>query len=74
MANEIENYFDADHYFDAQDGLFVAAALTGYNDETEIEEDERFGKLVIEHYGWGYEDSESTGSKSTPLETHACSD
>ena len=48
--------------------------MTTYNDDTEIEEDERYGKLVIEHFGWGYEDTEGTGSRRTPLETHPCSD
>ena len=47
-----------DDKFDANDGFFVAAALTAYDSEEEIVEEERYGELVIEHYGWGnYEDA-----------------
>ena len=41
--------------FDSNRGFFVAAALTAYNDESEIIEDETYGELIFEHYGWGYD-------------------
>ena len=72
MGNEIEDYFDFNHKFGAADGLFLAAALTEYDGNTESIEDERYGKLIIEQYGWGY--NGETASRSTPLETHQCSD
>ena len=50
----------------------MAAALTEYDSNTEFIEDPRYGELIIEHYGWGYE--EFIGSKSRVLETHPCSD
>ena len=52
--------------------MFIAAALTKYDSETEPLDDPRYGDLVIEHYGWGYGDGISSGS--TKLENHSCSD
>ena len=56
----------------AEDGFFIAAALTEYNSDTTVTEEERFGELIIEHYGWGYGDE--IGSVSRPLDYHFCSD
>ena len=39
--------------FSAEDGFYVAAALTEYDTNTEIIEEARYGELIIEHYGWG---------------------
>ena len=42
--------------FTPAEGFFVAAALTAYDSNTEIiEVPEKYGELVIEHYGWGNE-------------------
>ena len=35
-------------------------------------EEERFGELIIEHYGWGYGDE--IGSVSRPIDYRFCSD
>ena len=35
-------------------------------------EEERYGELVFEHYGWGYESG--IGSGSQELDYHYCSD
>ena len=61
-----------DEKFTAQDGLFLAAALTKFDSETESIEDWRYGELVISKFGWGY--SGSISEKRVPLETHQCSD
>ena len=52
--------------------MYVAAALTEYDGNTEVIEDARYGTLQIEHYGWGYEGE--LGSREKSLETHYCSD
>ncbi len=38
--------------FTAQNGFFVAAALTEFDSSTESIEDARYGELIIEHYVW----------------------
>ena len=55
MGNFAEGAYTYENTFTADDGLFIAAALTEYNDETDIIEDIKYGELVIEHYGWGYD-------------------
>ena len=46
---------DQTERFTAEDGFFVAAALTAYKDPEPVELEE-YGELVIEQYGWGNED------------------
>ena len=72
MGNYAEGVFTYEDTFTAEEGLFIAAALTEYDDNTEVIEDKQFGELVIEHYGWGYEGA--LGTKSTSLKEHYCSD
>ena len=67
-----ENRLDFDYKFTPQDCFFVAAALTEYDTEKNIIEEERYGELIIEHYGWGYGEGISSGSKA--IEYHWCSD
>ena len=44
--------------FDADQGFFVAAGITSYDDNKEFEEDpSKYGSLEIEHWGWGYEET-----------------
>ena len=42
--------------FSANDGFFIAAAITEYNKDPNPIEREEFGELIIEQYGWGNED------------------
>ena len=59
--------------FTPEEGFFFAAAITAYDGETEsIEVPERYGELVIEHYGWGNEGA--TSSYNSKLQNHPCSD
>lgn len=55
--------------FTAQNGFFVAAALTEYDSNTESIEEARYGELIIEHYGW-LSDEDKTESYSRPLNYH----
>ena len=60
--------------FTPEEGFFVAAAITAYDSETEsIEVPERYGELVIEHYGWGNEGATSSQADGK-LQNHPCSD
>ena len=73
MSAQKDHAIDHTQPFTAQqDGFFVAAALTAYDDNTEIIEDKRYGEIYFEHYGWG-NDGDS-GSKAVKLEQHYCSD
>ena len=56
MMNTLEGAINYDQKFTAEEGFFIAAALTEYNSDTDVTEEERFGELIIEHYGWGYGD------------------
>ena len=67
MSALIEGALDYSEKFTAEDGFFVAVALTEYDSNTEVIEDPRYGELVIEHYGWGYEGEELIGSQSRTL-------
>ena len=80
MKNEVdimsaldENKIDFNFKFTADDGFFMAAALTAYDTETEIIEREEYGELAIELYGWGY-DGGIGFSKPAPIDYHYCSD
>lgn len=53
----------------------MAAALTAYDSEEKIIEEERYGELVIEHYGWGNdEDATEVESLSDNIGFHFCSE
>ena len=54
------------------DGFFLAAALTDYDTNEEIVEEDRYGELFIEHYGWGY--SDGIGNASGDISYHYCSE
>ena len=70
----IEGGIDYNFNFTANDGLFVAAALSSYDHSIlEVEENLQYGELVIEHYGWGYQTAFG-GSISKELNHHFCSD
>ena len=46
--------------------------MTEYDNETDILEEERYGRLRLEHRGWGYDGE--LGSRSIVLDDHYCSD
>lgn len=55
--------------FTAADGLFLAAALTYYNTDTEPINEPRHGELTIEKYGWG-----SLENQQEVLTSRRCTD
>ena len=55
IGNYAEGAYTFNDTFTANEGLFISAALTKYDSNTEIIEEKRYGELVIEQYGWGYE-------------------
>jgi len=72
MSALVEGAYDYSDKFNADNGFFVAAALTIYDSNTTVVEEPRYGELIIEHYGWGYENL--IGSQSLELNYHACTD
>lgn len=72
MSNYQVGALTYDDHFTGDDGFFLAAALTMYDNDPEPISDPRYGEMVIEYYGWGYEGE--LESKKTPIETHSCSD
>ena len=70
-----EDAISFDYKFGSDDGFFVAAALTAYDEEEDIIEEERYGELVIEHYGWGNEeDPDYFGDEDRSIGNHYCSE
>ena len=55
MGNYAEGAYTYENTFTAEDGMFIAAALTEYDSNPDVIEEKRYGELVIEHYGWGYD-------------------
>ena len=55
LRESYHNY--TDKFSNIENGFFVAAALTDFDEETEPSEDPQYGELIIESYGWGYNDS-----------------
>ena len=49
-----EDAISDDYKFGADNGFFMAAALIEFDSGEKIVEEERYGELVIEQYGWGY--------------------
>ena len=72
MSALLENAITSDYRFTKDQGLFIAAALTQFDSETESIEDWRYGELIFETYGWGYDSSISAAAG--PLDHHQCSD
>ena len=57
MSALYEHAITYDYQFNSDQGLFIAAGISEYDSNTEIiEEPEVYGELIIEHYGWGYDD------------------
>ena len=56
MGAIVENAFDYSDKFSAEEGLFIAAAITEYDSNTERLEEAKYGELVIKHLGWGQSD------------------
>ena len=46
--------------------------MTEYGDADLIEEQETYGELVIEHYGWGYDGS--LKAETREVDYHECTD
>ena len=62
MSALIEGEVSFEEKFSKKDGFFIAVALTIYDDNEEITEQKEYGELIVEHYGWGYdEDTIGTG-------------
>ena len=65
----IDNAIDIEDKFTADDGFFIAAALTNYNSNRTLTEDPRYGKLIFENRGWG-----AQSLYSIDLNSHFCTD
>lgn len=53
----VENGIHMSHVFSNEDGFFVAAAITAYDNETEPPSDlAKYGELVFQRHTWGEDD------------------
>ena len=54
MSVQRENALTFDDKFDSRNGLFIAAAITEYDENPEIiEVPEKYGELIINQHRWG---------------------
>ena len=69
------DYFfnDTEQFSADQNNFFFAAALTKFDKNQTITEEERYGKLTIEQYGWGNEE-EGYQYGTTEVPNRYCSD
>ena len=73
MSVQRENALTFDDKFDSSNGLFIAAAITEYDENPEIiEVPEKYGELIINHHRWGLGTNISWERKK--LNSHYCSD
>ena len=54
-----EGFFDDDYVFSHENGLGIAVAFTGYNNEREWSLDPSYGNLVFNSFSWGVSDDGS---------------
>ena len=70
----LEDVIEQDAKFSYQDnGLYMSAALTAYDSETEPIEDPLYGELVIKHIGWNATD-DGIVYKERDLEYTTCTE
>lgn len=72
MSATMVDAIDYTEKFGYSNGFYVAAAITAYDDVTDIIEDPTYGELIFEHYGWGYDGD--LKSQHRGIEHHYCSD
>ena len=73
MSAMIEGELSFEEKFSEKDGLFIAVALTTYDSNEEITEQKEYGELIVEHYGWGY-DENTIGSGGGILDYDWCTE
>ena len=73
-TNLIEGAVDQADIFSNEDGLFVAAGLTEFDNNQAIVEDPSYGQIVFQHISWDITNTDKVEVSRNELETHACSD
>lgn len=69
----LEDVISQDEKFSNEQGLFVAAALTEYNNESEPIDDPLYGKLSFSRYSWDSRGG-SIASSISELKSYPCTD
>ena len=73
-SNLNEDALDQNYKFTNKEGLFIAAALTAYDNETEEPTDlHKYGEIIFEKSGWGDTD-EGFKEYTTTLSHRACTE
>ena len=67
-----EGFFDDDYVFSHENGLGIAVAFTGYNNEREWSLDPSYGNLVFNSFSWGVSDDGSYFTEWKKLDHHVC--
>ena len=68
-----EDVIDPSEKFTYEEGLFLAAGITEYDNNPEMIEDLKYGELVFDIFSWSA-DSEEIALGSRNAETHPCTE
>ena len=68
-----EDVIDPSEKFTYDEGLFLAAGITEYDNNPEMIEDLKYGELVFDIFSWSA-DSEEIALGSRNAETHPCTE
>ena len=75
MVTATNEYFFSDSdVFDASQGLKIAVAFTGYDNEQEYALPPEIGELTFQKYGWGLQENGESIIYREDIKTHICTD
>ena len=73
LATVKDLHFEEKQEFNYKDnGLNIAVAFTGFDNERTWSLDPRYGELVVNAYEWGYDENGDPFTERKPLNTHNC--
>ena len=72
LATKLDYYYDESFVFDHSNGLAVAVAFTGWNNNREYELDKSIGEFIFINYEWGYDEDGTFFLKRDRIPSHVC--
>ena len=72
MVSPRDNFFDTNFEFTTNDGLMLAFALTGFDDNFDVIEDPAYGELKAYYNTWGLKESPDAGEEYSEIPTSFC--
>ena len=66
-------FYDDEYVFGVEEGLNIAVAFTGYDNESEDSLDLSIGRIVFRHWTWGINEQGTSQSGFYTIPSHYCS-